>query len=381
MTTFRHLGPFSDLADAARRSRDLFPVAPPGPATRQAVLEALAFSPGPEEARDARLERRWERDGVAGEAISWSVGYGPRTEAWLLRPEKAGDAPLPGVVALHDHGGFKFFGKEKIADGPEPSHGVLGPFRESCYGGRAWANELARGGFAVLVPDTFLWGSRRFPPEAMSPEDRAGGATAQGEEDLPEAIAAYNAAAGRHEHTVEKYCRVLGTTLSGIISYEDRVAVGYLAGRPDVQSERIGCVGLSGGGLRAGLLQGTCDRIRAAVVIGMMSTYEGLLDHNVVSHTWMLYPGDWSRRGDWPDLVACRAPSPLLVQYDLEDQLFTVEGMRAADRRLAAHYEGAGAADHYAGQFYPGLHKFDVEMQEAAFAWLAAHLNVSPRRR
>ena len=376
MTAYRHLGPFSDLADAAWRSRDLFPLAPPGPATRQAVRDALAFSPGPAEPRDVRVERRWACDGVAGEEISWSVGYGPRTFAWLLRPEGAGDTPLPGVVALHDHGGFKFFGKEKIADGPDPAHGVLGPFRQSCYGGRAWANELARGGFAVLVPDAFLWGSRRFPLDAMSPEERAGGGgPAQGDEDSPEAIAAYNAAAGRHEHTVEKYCRVLGTTLSGIISYEDRVAVSYLAGRPDVRSERIGCVGLSGGGLRAGLLQGTCDRIRAAVVVGMMSTYEDLLDHNVVSHTWMLYPGDWSRRGDWPDLVACRAPSPLLVQYDLQDQLFTEEGMRAADRRLAAHYESVGAANHYAGQFYPGFHKFDVEMQEAAFAWLAGHLN------
>jgi hypothetical protein len=30
-------------------------------------------------------------------------------------------------------------------------------------------------------------------------------------------------------------------------------------------------------------LQATCDEVRAAVVVGLMSTYEGLLDHNVVS--------------------------------------------------------------------------------------------------
>ena len=87
-----------------------------------------------------------------------------------------------------------------------------------------------------------------------------------------------------------------------------------------VIADRVGCIGLSGGGNRAALLTATHDRIAATVIIGLMTTYEGLLDHNL-SHTWMLFPFGWARYGDWPDLAACRAPSPLLVQYDLEDNL------------------------------------------------------------
>jgi dienelactone hydrolase len=180
----------------------------------------------------------------------------------------------------------------------------------------------------------------------------------------------YNELAAEHEHTVEKYCTVFGTTFSGLISYEDRVAAAYLAGRPDVRAGGLGCVGLSGGGLRATLLQATCGQIRAAAVVGMMSTYEGLLDHNM-SHTWGLFPRGWSRRGDWPDVAACRAPSPLMVQYNLEDQIFTQEGMRAAHRRLRAHYRAAGRPGNYTGRFYPGPHKFDLQMQKHAFDWLA----------
>jgi dienelactone hydrolase len=188
---------------------------------------------------------------------------------------------------------------------------------------------------------------------------------------VPDEYASYNLAASLHEHLVEKYCNVLGTTLSGIISYEDRVAANYLYGRTDVQAQHIGCLGLSGGGLRSTLLQATCEHIKAAVVVGLMSTYPGLLDHNVASHTWMLYPDDWARHGDWPDLAACRAPSPLLVQYDNEDPLFTLEGMHAADERLKKHYKSVGHPEAYEGQFYPGEHKFDLEMQCAAFVWLA----------
>jgi len=106
----------------------------------------------------------------------------------------------------------------------------------------------------------------------------------------------------------------------------------------------------------------------------MMSTYDELIDSCVAPHTWMLFPAGWSSRGDWPDLAACRAPSPLLVQYALDDALFTPAGMRGADKRISAHYRASGAADAYRGEFYPGPHRFDAPMQDDAFAWLKTQL-------
>ena len=120
----RYLGIYSDWIDAARAQGPLFPVAPPGPATQQRVRETLGFTAVSEQPLDVRVGRRWERDGLEGEAVSWSVGYGPRTEAWVLRPAGA-RGPLPAILALHDHGGFKFYGKEKIADGPDATPPVL----------------------------------------------------------------------------------------------------------------------------------------------------------------------------------------------------------------------------------------------------------------
>ncbi len=48
--------------------------------------------------------------------------------------------------------------------------------------------------------------------------------------------------------------------------------------------------------------------------------------------------------------------------------------MRAAHRRLAGHYQSVGRPENYVGPFYPGPHTFDLEMQAAAFAWLAERL-------
>jgi dienelactone hydrolase len=370
---YAHLGEFSDWVDEAKRQQPLFSGMTPGVETRQFLRGLMGFSEGAEQPRDLRLERTWVKDGVAGEEVSWAVGFGPRTYAWALKPAGV-VGRLPAVLGLHDHGGFKFVGKEKIADGPyEPPAYIRGWWRDA-YGGRAWANELARQGFLVLVHDTFLWGSRRFDLDTM---EKAVGRLPDAEvaslalgQDVPLEVARYNATTSVHEHLVSKYCNLLGTTLAGVVSRDDRIALNYLLSRPDADSERAACMGLSGGGNRSALLMATAEKLKAAAIVGLMSTFEGLLDHNVVSHTWMFFPFQLARYGDWPDLAASRAPAPLLVQYDNEDDLFTSAGMHAAHERLQAIYREAGCPKGYTGQFYPGPHKFDTDMQEQAFAWL-----------
>jgi hypothetical protein len=88
----------------------------------------------------------------------------------------------------------------------------------------------------------------------------------------------------------------------------------------------------------------------------------------------MFFPNGLARWGDWPDIASCRAPSPLMVQYDLQDDLFTEQGMRDAHAKISQHYQDSGRPEAYTGQFYPGVHKFDLQMQQAAFAWLKEKL-------
>jgi dienelactone hydrolase len=376
---YEHLGVYSDWVTEAKCQSHLYPLAKPGRNTINKLRKALGFTKGKEMPDDVRIEASWEKDGVKGEQISWWTGYGPRTQAWLLRPDN-NNHPIPGIIALHDHGGFKYFGKEKIAEGIDSPHPALLQHREAAYGGRAYANELALQGFAVLVHDTFLWGSRRFPIQDIPPQDRNNGLRLVSSSQHPtlamDEIVTYNSISGLHEYTVEKYCNLLGTTLAGVVSHEDRMALNYFASRSDVCPNQIGCIGLSGGGNRAALLLATSEVIKAAVVVGLMSTYEALLDHNVISHTWMLFPPGWSRFGDWPDIAASRSPMPLLVQYNNEDELFTLQGMKDAHQRITFHYQNSKLLESYLGQFYPGFNKFDKEMQENAFRWLKSQFQV-----
>lgn len=362
------LGAYGDLLDGPVVQTGLYPRARPGPGLRRRIREALGCDvdrdPG-----DARVERRWVGDGVVGEEVSWSVGYGPRTRAWVLRPEGV-EGALPGVLALHDHGGAKYFGKEKIADDDRGPPAALEADRARAYGGRAFANALARAGFVVLAADVFLWGSRRFDVRDMPASVREAAAGSEAMNGPLDEVTSYNIAAAHHEHVVAKYCAALGTSLAGIIGYEDRVAARYLAARSDVVPGRIGCAGLSGGGARAAVLQATCEAIGAAVIVGMMSAQAFLLARHVVPHSWMFFPPGLARLTDWPDLAAANAPSPLLVQYNRQDDLFPPAGMAAAHERLSEIYLEQGAPSAYRGSFFDGPHKFDLVMQDQAFAWL-----------
>lgn len=316
------------------------------------------------------VERTWEYDGLHFEELTWQLPYGPRTRALFLKP--AGNAgPLPGIVALHDHGGNKYFGADKIVRTGAPLHPVMAAHQARSYGDRAWANEIAKRGYAVLVPDAFAFGSRRVRLAEVDDVLRNG---LEDDDHADEAgVAAYNQWAGQHEHILAKSLFSAGTTWPGVFSAEDQRSLDVLCARPDVDADRVGCAGLSGGGLRTVLLGGLDARIKVAVCVGMMTTWRDYLLHKCHTHTWMCYVPLLPPELDYPEILGLRVPLPTLVQNNNEDPLFTLPEMQRADAIMTEVYAKAGreplGRDHYRASFYPGPHKFDVEMQSEAFAW------------
>ncbi|MGN7151029.1 acetylxylan esterase [Arthrobacter sp. SAFR-179] len=317
----------------------------------------------------------WEEtyDGATTSQLSWQLGFGPRTTGWLVRPAGR-PGPLPGILALHCHGGNKFGGADRLVELPD-THPSASAARAGHYDGRALATDIARRGFAVLAHDTFGWGSRKF--DLSTPPWRTASATAarqaQWREDgvVPSDADQYNAAAGFHEDTVAKAAGLLGTSLAGMVAYDDLAALDVLAAMPDVDQDRLGCIGFSGGGGRSLALSVLSPRIRAAVVTCMMTTFDSLFPAYLDAHSWLLQtPGLW-KLGDWPELTARSADARFLVQYALADELFPEDGMRQAHRILESLQGGSGR---YTGSFRPGGHVFTAAMQDEALDFLAKTL-------
>jgi dienelactone hydrolase len=305
--------------------------------------------------------KKWNHEGVTICEISWNVGWGPRTQAYLLTPEGV-TTPLPGALFLHSHDDVKEFGKEKLVAGAAELPEHLQWVKRDHYGNQAPANELAKRGFAVLAFDAFMWGSRRFPEEVMPNR-------------LKEVLGSddYELLSVMHESmALSKYLSLFGATLAGLLNFDDRVALAVAHTLPEF-TDSISAVGLSGGGCRAIYLHATtsAEKLRATVSVGAMATYESMLASHIAPHSWMFFPDNLASVTDWPGVALIGAPKPLYVQYCGNDQLFTPAGMKDADENISQHYAKVSAE--YRGDFYPVRHSFTAEMQNDAFDWMKNH--------
>lgn len=341
---------------------------------KKALEQTEACLGAPDIGRNPEVEvkKQYRYDGLEIEELSWQLPYGRATEAIFLKPIGA-TRPLPGILALHDHGGNKYFGRQKITKTGDDQHPLMAEHQRHYYEGRAWANEIAKRGYAVLVPDNFTFGSRRVRYEDTGGFSwgpwRTEGRTEVDPNNHDE-IEAYNNWAAEHEHIMAKSLFCGGTTWPGVFLREDQRALDVLCNRPDVAEQRVGCCGLSGGGLRTAYLGGLDPRIRVAVAVGFMTTWRDLLLYKCFTHTWMVYIPILPNYLDFPEVLGLRTPLPTMVLNNSQDQLFTLPEMQRADEMLQEVFTKADAVDRYQCNFYDGPHKFDAEMQEDAFRWL-----------
>ncbi len=334
---------------------------------RDAVEKALSYEPKPVPL-DVRIERTEKRPGYELRTISFAGSEHYRIPAYLLVPE-GGKPPYPAVVAFHDHGGYFYFGKEKIV-AVNPEHVSLTAFKKTYYGGRSWASELARRGFVVMAIDAFYWGERR-----LQYADPAPAAWLKATAGLDPASPKYIDAVNHYleERTPDLIAQLAfdGINWIGIVNRDDRRSVDVLASLPFVDASRIGCAGLSGGGFRSTYLAGMDPRIRAAVVVGWMSTLPSIGHIPYSTHSDMYLAYGLHAVLDHPDVATLGAPGvALMVQNCARDRLFTAQGMADAAAKIRNVYAKEGHPERFRAQTYDVPHSFNVAMQEDAFAWL-----------
>lgn len=335
------------------------------PMARQRVKDRMAI-PDIGATPEPRVIREFVYDGLLVKELEWQLPYGRPTEAILLKPVNV-NRPLPGILAFHDHGGNKYFGKRKITRTEDHPHPLIIAHQKEYYSGLAWANELAKKGYVVLVPDAFSFASRRVMLQDVPKSLRQG--LSDEDPENPANITSYNKWAADHEHIMAKSLFSAGTTWPALTFAEDQKALDILCSMHEVDVKQIGCAGLSGGGLRTVFMGGLDPRIQCAVCVGFMTTWKDFLLYKSVNHTWMIYTPLLPNELDFPEILGMSVPLPTLVLNDLVDDLYTVKEMKEADRILAELYHKADADTHYKCSYYPGPHKFDAAMQTEAFTW------------
>jgi len=342
-------------------------------AAREKIADLLSYDP-PKSPLNPVTISRTDCGAYIREEVEFNVSAFSRISGTLLIP-KQGEAPYPAVIALHDHGGYYYHGREKLLDAPnEPK--VLSAFKQELYEGASWATDLCAQGYVVLLIDAFYFGTRCVDYDSLSDEIKSlyGDPLRGLEKDSEAYISAFNAMSQAYEAILIKHILTAGATWAGIMAHDDRISVDYLLTRPEVDPNRIGCAGLSLGGYRATLLAGMDPRISCAVVTGWMPSYQSLLHSHLREHTYMIYIPGLLRHMEFPDILSAFTPNPLFVQQCREDNLYPEAGMQEAADRIEAVYQKTGAPEAFKYAFYDCPHCFGRDMQKEAFAWLGEHL-------
>lgn len=303
--------------------------------------------------------------------LEFAVAPSCRTSAYVLAPK--GPGPFPAVLALHDHGGCYLWGKEKLVRSPNARHPVLAEHVRLHYGGRYLADALAERGYIVLVVDQWLWGQQRVAdvPSAANLDLT----TAEG-------VRRYHRLVREFERLMAVSLVYAGSSEVGRRIWTDQRSLELLLQHPRVDPQRVGCVGLSVGGLRSFHLAALDDRIQAAVVVGWMCDLKAFLRlGDPHAHgAWgigLCAPG-MLRYLDFPDVASLACPRPLLLIHGRNDNLFPIDVVEEAFRKIWRVYATHQAEDHLETRWYDVAHCFDLSMQVDAFAWLDRWLNPRP---
>lgn len=302
------------------------------------------------------------------EKILFSTTGQFRVPAYVLIPKNL-KRPAPAIVDLHSHGGNFIFGKEKVIDfGEGRNHPAMVRYHGQNYDGRPTSTHLVQRGYVVMTTDAFYFGERRMILDADLKYgwDRA----KYSQEDVDY----LRRRCGAKESTLAKSLALAGIAWPGIVAWDDMRTVDYLVGREEVDAKRIGCLGISMGGYRTILLSGLDERIKAASIVGFMSTVNDMVHNKIDTHSWVHFPPGIHGALDLPDVAGMMAPKPLMVQQCRQDGLFTPAGMKHSVKKLTAIYEKARAKEKFHGRFYDVPHRYTIPMQDDAVAFFDRYL-------
>jgi len=331
---------------------------------RAKVFELLSYRPEPCDPQ-ARILERVDKGDYVRERLTFHTTPEVEVPAYLLIPKRA-KFPAPAVVALHDHGGFYYFGKEKIVE-TENEHPIMTAYRKESYDGLSYPATLARNGYVVIVIDMFYFGERRL----ILDEDLEQGINDRSKIESEETIKKINIRNGQAECVVLRNIIHSGFTWGGVLVWDDIRTIDYLETRPEVDPHRIACVGLSVGGWRTNFLAGLDARIKAACLAGWMTSFRHLIPrHEVHTVPSGMIPGLMDHL-DYPDVGSLTMPNPLMLVHGWQDALFPPEGVKAAFQYLTRCYEAIGKPERLDIFTYDGPHKFPAEAQQRMIEWFA----------
>ena len=278
-----------------------------------------------------------QEDGFRVEKITYDSLPGYHVTANVYVPTGQGAGPFPAIIVA-------------------PGHGLDGKI-----GNRGFAVNLARAGMVVLAYDIVSEGERlqHYDPEL--------GASKVGRPTGEHSLAAWQTAP-------------VGDHVSRYFIWDAVRGLDYLAARPDVDAQRLGAFGCSGGGTITAFLSALDERVKATATACYVTDFDHLLSTVGPQDGEQSIPGFLAEGLDIADFVEMAAPRPYAVVSTTED-MFPFAGATKAVDEIKGVYRLYGAQDRLSWIHGPGGHGALAPISSDIVAFFTRWLKNEPDKR
>ena len=274
------------------------------------------FGPWPRRtALNAQITGRLDAHGYGIEKVIFESRPNHHVTANLYRPD--GNGPFPAVLGALGHA---------LSGKAEPAY-------------QFFAHNLVRQGYIVLLYDPIGQGERCQYAAHHSPFGRWGS--------VNEHIQAGN----------QQF--LLGQFFGSWRAWDGIRALDYLLSRPEVDPNRVGVTGNSGGGTLTSYLNALDDRFTMAAPSCYVTSFLNNLENELPTDSEQCPPGFLSAGLDMADFFIAQAPRPVLLMGQAED-FFDPRGLEEAYEQVRRIYRMLGAEDSvqmFVGPDNHGYHK------------------------
>lgn len=177
-----------------------------------------------------------------------------------------------------------------------------------------------------------------------------------------------------HEHSYPgSQAFLAGISPANYFIWDGIRAVDYLLTRKEVDPDRLGITGRSGGGTQTAYIAAMDDRIYAAAPECYITTFDKLLKSGGPQDAEQNLMYGISKGIDLPDFVEVRAPRPTLIVSTTRD-IFSIQGVRDTYKEAKKAYSALGASSHMKKVEDDAGHASTVKNREATYAFFREHL-------